>query len=58
MDLEGVVCFGCDLNCLYGGSFLSLPLASHLALSGFMSILDLTQGPPRCALASFRQDGF
>ena len=41
-------------SCTFGGgsnahtAVSRCSLDSHLALSGFMSIFDLTQGPPRC----------
>ena len=42
-------------SCALGGSS-GFPLASHLAVSGFKSIIDLAKGPPMCAHASFSQD--
>ena len=48
------LCFGGHLNQLCGGSPSGLPLANHLALSGF----GVTQGPALCARAPFSQDGF
>lgn len=44
---QGVLHFGDGFSRSHGGQFLWRSLASHLALSGFMSIFDLTQGPPR-----------
>ena len=38
------MCFGGDLNHLYGCSTSGLPLANHLALSGLESIFGLTLG--------------
>ena len=51
---ESNTCFGSGLNHLYGGSPSRVPLANHLASSGFVK----TQDPPLCACASFNQDGF
>lgn len=42
-------------SCALGGSS-GFPLASHLAVSGFKSIIDLAKGSPMCARASFSQD--
>ena len=45
-------------SCAFGGSSSGFPLAGHLALPGFKSIIGLAKGPPVCARASLSQDRF